>query len=653
MASTQAADPQVAPSGQAAALRAAPSPQATDPQVKRAQQLGAIAARVRDIALRTGRRDLADRIDAVLPELTNRSVQVVVVGQFKQGKSALVNALVSAPVCPVDDVIATSVPTVVRWGERTRAALVTEFSGEAQTIREDIDPRTLREHVTEFASDAGFLGSLHAEVEIPRPMLENGLVFVDTPGVGRAQARASTNLTLLPEADAAIMVTDATQELTAPELTFLKQAVALCPRVMCVVSKADLQHHWRSIVDANTEHLTAAGIEIPVLVTSALLHDLAQQDGDAALREEARIDELAAHLRDVVTANVLADRHRAVASEIRAVGDLLAMVVQAELQVLSHPESGEEVVHDLKQAEETAERLTRRSARWQQTLSDGAGDLISDIEYDLRDRLRSVGREAEQLIDASDPGKAWEETGAWLAESVTQAVSDNFVWAHERSVHLAEVVSQHFAIDGRVAMPELSVSGTDQALSAIGDLDFVQSGKLSIGQKVMIGLKGSYGGVLMFGLMTTLAGMALVNPLSVAAGLIMGGFAYRQDAAQRLTQRRNEAKNAVRKLIDEAIFQVSKESRDRMSKIKRVLRDHFISVAENVKGSLSESIRKAKQGASLPKSEREQRRDAALAELQQIRTLCRQAEIVTAPQASAVQSAPASPSANDLKRNAS
>src|SRR5690625_5731877 len=110
----------------------------------------------------------------------------------------------------------------------------------------------------------------------------------------------------------------------------------------------------------------------------------------------------------------------------------------------------------------------------------------------------------------------------------------------------------------------------------------------------MIGMKGSYGGVLMFGLMTTLAGMALVNPISVAAGLVMGGFAYRQDMSHRLEQRRAEAKQAVRRLIDESIFKVGKESRDRTMRMKRVLRDHFITVGEELKYSLNESVRSAK-----------------------------------------------------------
>ena len=586
-----------------------------------AERMAALADRLRQIALRSGRQDLADRVAEARAALDDAEVQIVVVGQFKQGKSTLVNTLVSAPVCPVDDVIATSVPTVVRWGEQTSAALITELAGESQPIRAEIDPRRLREHVTEMSSDTGIFGNLHAEVTLPSPLLAEGLVFMDTPGVGRAQARVSTNLTLLPQADAALVVTDATQELTDPELAFLRQSAALCSRVTCIVSKIDLHHQWRSIVQADVEHLSAADIDVPVMVTSALLHEYALMDGDPTLREESRIDALTGYLRDVVKVEVIHERQGAVAREIDAVCELIAMSMQAEIGVLDDPSSSPEIVRDLKQAEETAENLTRRSARWQQTLSDGIGDLISDIEFDLRDRLREVGREAEQLIAASDPGKSWEDIGAWLADSVTQAVSDNFVWAHERSVHLAEVVAQHFSLDGRAAIPTLSLDGTDQALRAIGDLEFVQAGKLFFGQKVMIGLRGSYSGILMFGLMTTLAGLALVNPISLAAGLIVGGFAYRQDALQRLDQRRNEAKTAVRKLIDEAIFQVGKESRDRMNRIRRVLRDHFVTTAEEVKRSLAESIRVAQQGAALPPTQRDERAAQAAAELQEIRTL--------------------------------
>ncbi|MGO1544512.1 MAG: dynamin family protein [Gulosibacter sp.] len=593
-----------------------------------ADELQSIAATLRQIAQHSGRVDLSDRFDEIDRELADTDVEILIVGQIKQGKSALVNALVSAPVCPVDDVLATSVPTLVRWGEKPTATLVTEMPDGKPPIHTKINPAKLREHVTELAGESGLLGKVRAEITLPRPILSEGLIFIDTPGVDGIRVHAAQNVTLLPQSDAAIMVTDATQELTEPELSFLRQAVSLCPHVVGVVSKTDLQHQWREIVEANTEHLETAGIDVPLLPTSSLLHGLAERDSDAELRKVARIDELSAYLRSTVRYNVLADRHRSIADDIGTVGEHLAMVIEAEILALNDPGDGQAIVHNLQNAEASAQSLVDRSARWQQTLSDGSTDLLSDIEYDLRDRLRSVGREAEQLIDATDPGKSWDEIGSWLAESVTVAVSDNFVWAHQRSVHLAEVVSQHFSDDGHAAIPDIAVTDTSQLISSVGGLDSVSSGKLTIGQKLMIGMKGSYGGVLMFGLMTTLAGMALVNPISIAAGLIMGGFAYRQEANTRLEQRRNEAKTAVRKLVDESIFQVSKEARDRINRIRRVLRDHFSSAAEDLKNSLNESVKMAQKRAAMPKSERGKRMEQAAVELKEIRSLCQQAKDV-------------------------
>lgn len=583
--------------------------------------LESVVARLRALAGQHGRTDLYGKLDAVQGLLADESVRVVVVGQFKQGKSALVNAIVEAPVCPVDDVIATSVPTVVTWGEQATAAVVTEISREHEPLRTVVDPAELRRHVTDLAGEIGLVGSVRAEVTLPRPILAAGFTFVDTPGAGRAQARTSTNLTLLPQADVAVMVTDATQELTEPEIAFLKQASTLCGRVVCVMSKTDMQQQWRDIVTVNTAHLSNAGLTVPLFATSALLRSLADQHAEPTWRSESRIDQFVAFLRDTIKPDVRRGRERIAAQDIAAVIHLLEIDLQGQLQALTSANNGQSVIRELQSSEAQARQLTEKSARWQQTLSDGAGDLVTDAEFDLRDRLRAVGRDAEELIQSSDPGTSWDAMGTWLAESITQAVSDNFVWTHQRSEHLADLVSQHFALEGRAAVPDLALGDIDGAISDLDGLDPVSSGSLSAGQKFMIGLKGSYGGVLMFGLMTTVAGMALVNPISLAAGIVMGGFAYRNDARQRLEQRRAEARNAVRKVIDETIFQVSKDARDQMSLVKRQLRDHFIDVAEDLKKSLNTASAKAKSAVQLPPTQRDTRIENLTKEVNNLRAL--------------------------------
>src|ERR1700759_5796543 len=70
------------------------------------------------------RPDLAARARQALQRLQNPRVRVLVVGEFKQGKSMLVNALLNAPICPIDDDISTSVPTVVRYAESPSVTLV-------------------------------------------------------------------------------------------------------------------------------------------------------------------------------------------------------------------------------------------------------------------------------------------------------------------------------------------------------------------------------------------------------------------------------------------------------------------------------------------------------------------------------------------------
>src|SRR5690606_28831021 len=103
--------------------------------------------------------------------------------------------------------------------------------------------------------------------------------------------------------------------------------------------------------------------------------------------------------------------------------------MQSELSTLEDPEKAAALIARLNQAKAQADELRQRSARWQQTLNDGIQDLNADIEYDLRDRLRAVTREAEHIVDQSDPKDTFDQLATWVEQQVSQAASQNFVWA--------------------------------------------------------------------------------------------------------------------------------------------------------------------------------------------------------------------------------
>ena len=68
------------------------------------------------------RPDVREHVGRIKTWFLNRETRVLVIGDFKVGKSTLVNALVNADVCPVDDDVATAVPTVVFYGDEPAAA---------------------------------------------------------------------------------------------------------------------------------------------------------------------------------------------------------------------------------------------------------------------------------------------------------------------------------------------------------------------------------------------------------------------------------------------------------------------------------------------------------------------------------------------------
>ncbi len=69
------------------------------------------------------------------------------------------------------------------------------------------------------------------DLSVPSGLLTQGLVIVDTPGMGSMGAgHGAAVLGFLPWADGLIFVSDASAELSAPEIAFLAQAARAVSR---------------------------------------------------------------------------------------------------------------------------------------------------------------------------------------------------------------------------------------------------------------------------------------------------------------------------------------------------------------------------------------------------------------------------------------
>jgi hypothetical protein len=570
------------------------------------------------------RPDLGGRLLQTRKRLADPDVRVLIVGEFKQGKSQLVNALVNAPVCPVDDDIATAVPTVVKYAETTAAELVREGESEDSTERTAVPATQLVQHVSEAGNPGNKALLSYAEVGLPRKLLSGGLVLVDTPGVGGlGSAHGAATMSALPSADAVLLVSDAAQEYTAPELEFLDAAMKLCPNVACVLTKTDLYPHWRRIEELDRGHLRKAGVDAEIFPVSSVLRLHAAKEQDTELMDESGFKPLVDYLLHKVVAQSDELDRRSTSHDVLSMADQLSAGMKAELAILEDPEKVNALVEDLTRAKARADELKQRSSRWQITLNDGVADLQSDIGYDLRDRLRTIGREAEQLIDDSDPAEVWDQFSDWFHQQISSAASANFVWAAERARWLAGQVAEHFAEGADIAMPELRFDD-DGIAGKVDPLTQPEVETITRGGQLLTGLKGGYGGMLMFGMMGTFAGLPIFA--GAPAGVLLGIKAVRDEKKRMLQKRRGDAKNGVRKHIDEVTFQVGKDSNDMLRRTQRQLRDHFSALAEEMSTSIAASVQAAQNALKTNTSGREKRIKDLKAELSRIDGMAQRAK---------------------------
>ncbi len=581
------------------------------------------------------RPDFAQRLRATLDRVSRPDVQVVAIGEFKQGKSSLINALVNVNICPVDDDIATAVHTIVRYGADKKAyALVKQASnpdGDGQRLQIEFDQ--IRAYATELGGTDPSLMVKGVEIEIPRKLLGDGVILVDTPGVGGlGSAHAAAGLGALSVADAALFISDASQEYTRAEMDYLAQAIEMCPSVVCVMTKTDLYPRWREVLEINQGHLARLGMSRPILPVSSLLRVEAIRRKDKEINKQSGFPSLVQYItNDIVAAN--AQRNRLAAQrDVLSVCDQIAGQFEAQRQALDDPEASATLVAGLEQAKARAESLRSQVSRWNTTLNDGVADLTSDVDFDLRGRIRGLLAEADKAIENFDPAEAWDEFEPWLEANMSQAVVSNYRFLTERTSELSRDVADHFDGEGGELLADLEIHNASQAMARVSVDPTVEAEALGVGTKGLSVLRGSYSGFLMVSLLGTLAtGIApFLVPAGIGAGLLLGRKGLKDEKERALTRRRGEAKAAVRRYCDEVSFQIGKDSRDTLRRIQRQLRDHYSALADELNRSSTEALKSATEAAKVAEADRSKRLRDVKAELERIAGLRDRAEKLAA-----------------------
>ncbi|MFA5367953.1 MAG: dynamin family protein [Dehalococcoidia bacterium] len=174
--------------------------------------------------------------------LSSARFHLAVLGQFKRGKSTLLNALLGEELLPSAVVPLTSVPTFLFWGASHIVRVVFLDGNVHDLVPESAEDtrEILSRYVTEGCNSKNHLGVAHVEVACSSPLLQKGVVLIDTPGIGSTfQHNTEATVNFLPQCDAALFLVSADPPITQVEIEFLKAVKEKVVKTFFLMNKVD------------------------------------------------------------------------------------------------------------------------------------------------------------------------------------------------------------------------------------------------------------------------------------------------------------------------------------------------------------------------------------------------------------------------------
>jgi len=180
-----------------------------------------------------------EAIDDVIKRLAEDIFSVAIVGEFKRGKSTLINALLGKDVLPTDVLPCSATLNKISYSV-TPFVKIHYKDGRSEEIEID----RLNDYVTKLTkeSEERARSVKEATVFYPVNYCKNGVTIIDTPGLNDDAAMTEVTMSVLPHIDAALMVIMAQAPFSESERDFLESKIITSDlgRVLFVVTGVDL-----------------------------------------------------------------------------------------------------------------------------------------------------------------------------------------------------------------------------------------------------------------------------------------------------------------------------------------------------------------------------------------------------------------------------
>ena len=215
------------------------------------------------LAAEQQRKDLISDLTPVLDRFDLGIFRLVVMGEIKKGKSSFINALLGEPdLLPTASDVATATVFKIMYGpeRRFKVFFLPDVDTDRRPEPKGIEASDLQDYGTEAGNNGNKRRVDFIGLELPHPLLREGLVIVDTPGVGGLfKAHRDITWRYAPNADAICFVLDSVESVISnDEMSFLKELTKkVTKKIFFVQTKTDAAdiEQWRGWEKRNREHL--------------------------------------------------------------------------------------------------------------------------------------------------------------------------------------------------------------------------------------------------------------------------------------------------------------------------------------------------------------------------------------------------------------
>lgn len=145
---------------------------------------------------------------------------VVVLGEFKRGKSTFVNALLGTKLLPMDVLPETATINAIMYSATPKLSVLYRDGSE-------VSGAVSYDYMKQFSArddNTALKNISYIKIGYPCKLLRNRIVLVDTPGVSDLnEQRAEVTYRFVPKANAVLFLLDATSPLKGTEKDFIEE----------------------------------------------------------------------------------------------------------------------------------------------------------------------------------------------------------------------------------------------------------------------------------------------------------------------------------------------------------------------------------------------------------------------------------------------